>query len=319
MNKIIKYENDNLISKLRSNRVFRRYRKVIAVLGFLVLTIAIGGVCLNSRGEEIIISTGTVDGESLPAEASEGLNVETRERLDSEVPVDGVAVEALDAKETESCVKARESTNDAENPVLSTTEENADKSKASAVESKDTRNDGAESSEMIVVYVCGAVEKPGVVKLKAGSRVFEAIEKAGGMTSEADSVYLNLAGELTDGVKVYVPTLEETKEGQVIGDTFDDSIPSKNASKNAGSSSNDTGVTNSVDSGVSSKNDGSLVNINTATKEELMTLPGVGESKANSIIKYRDDNGGFRTIEDIMNITGIKEGLFNKIKEKITV
>ena len=280
MNKIIKYENenDNLISKLRNNRVFRRYRKVIAVLGFLVLAIAIGGVCLNSRGEEIIISTGTVDGESLLAEASEGLNVETRERLDSEVPVDGVAVE-----------------------------------------SKDTRNDGAESSEMIVVYVCGAVEKPGVVKLKAGSRVFEAIEKAGGMTSEADSVYLNLAGELTDGVKVYVPTLEETKEGQVIGDTFDDSIPSKNASKNVGSSSNDTGVTNSVDSGVSSKNDGSLVNINTATKEELMTLPGVGESKANSIIKYRDDNGGFRTIEDIMNITGIKEGLFNKIKEKITV
>lgn len=304
MNKIIKYENenDNLISKLRSNRVFRRYRKVIAVLGFLVLTIAIGGVCLNSRGEEIIISTGTVDGESLLAEASEGLNVET-----------------LDVKETESCVKARESTNDAENPVLSTTEENAGTSKASAVESKDTRNDGAESSEMIVVYVCGAVEKPGVVKLKAGSRVFEAIEKAGGMTSEADSVYLNLAGELTDGVKVYVPTLEETKEGQVIGDTFDDSIPSKNASKNAGPSSNDTSVTNSVDSGVSSKNDGSLVNINTATKEELMTLPGVGESKANSIIKYRDDNGGFRTIEDIMNITGIKEGLFNKIKEKITV
>lgn len=305
MNKIIKYENDNdnLISKLRSNRVFRRYRKVIAVLGFLVLTIAIGGVCLNSRGEEIIISTGTVDGESLLAEA----------------PMDGVEVEALEAKETESCVKARESTNDAENPVLSTTEENAGTSKASAVESKDTRNDGAESSEIIVVYVCGAVEKPGVVKLKAGSRVFEAIEKAGGMTSEADSVYLNLAGGLTDGVKVYVPTLEETKEGQVAGDTFDDSIPSKNASKNAGSSSNDTGVTNSVDSGVSSKNDGSLVNINTATKEELMTLPGVGESKANSIIKYRDDNGGFRTIEDIMNITGIKEGLFNKIKEKITV
>lgn len=305
MNKIIKYENDNdnLISKLRNNRVFRRYRKVIAVLGFLVLTIAIGGVCLNSRGEEIIISTGTVDGESLLAEA----------------PMDGVAVETLDVKETESCVKARESTNDAENPVLSTTEENTGTSKASAVESKDTRNDGAESSEMIVVYVCGAVEKPGVVKLKAGSRVFEAIEKAGGMTSEADSVYLNLAGELTDGVKVYVPTLEETKEGQVAGDTFDDSIPSKNASKNAGSNSNDTGVTNSVDSGVSSKNDGSLVNINTATKEELMTLPGVGESKANSIIKYRDDNGGFRTIEDIMNITGIKEGLFNKIKEKITV
>lgn len=157
----------------------------------------------------------------------------------------------------------------------------------------------------IAVHVCGCVNNPGVYTLCTGSRINDAVAAAGGFTPEADANYLNLAGFLRDGVKVYVPSVDETKdlagEGAVSsGMTGADVV-----------SSGMIGVGADVDDG--------LVNINTATRDELMTLPGVGESKADAIIKYREENGGFETISQIMNISGIKDGLFNKIKDKIKV
>lgn len=142
------------------------------------------------------------------------------------------------------------------------------------------------------VYVCGAVFAPGVYELKQGSRVYEAVEAAGGMTSEADETYLNQAELTEDGERIYVPSKEETRKEE-----------SENSAGMEGRMPGDAGK----------------VNLNTAAKEELMTLTGIGESKAESIIRYRKENGAFRSIEDIMKIEGIKSGVFNKIKEDIRV
>lgn len=143
----------------------------------------------------------------------------------------------------------------------------------------------AQEPGLICVYVCGEVKAPGVYELPASSRIGEAVEAAGGMTEEAADTFLNLAGHMTDGQKIEVPSkegakaLEERQEQQESG----------------------------------------LVNLNTAAKEQLMMLTGIGESKAEDILSYREQNGGFRTKEDLMQIPGIKERVFEKIKDQITV
>lgn len=136
------------------------------------------------------------------------------------------------------------------------------------------------TKESVVVHVCGAVKCPGVYELAYGSRIYEAIECAGGFRKKADVTGLNQAQLLVDEMQIYVPVKGEQ------------SLEGKTSDK---------------------------VNINTASKEELMTLTGVGEAKANAIILYREKNGRFEKIEDIMKISGIKEGMFAKIEDSITV
>lgn len=152
----------------------------------------------------------------------------------------------------------------------------------------------------LVVHICGAVSRPGVYQMEAGSRIYQAVEMAGGFGRDAARDYLNQADVLTDGMKVYVPTNEEV---EALGE--------ENSWKDSGG----------VRTGNSEADlQGSpLVNINTAGEELLCSLPGVGESKAKSIMAYREKNGPYRKIEDIMNVEGIKDGLFNKIKDSITV
>ena len=142
-----------------------------------------------------------------------------------------------------------------------------------------------ENSEKIYVHICGEVNNPGVYELDAGSRIFEAVGAAGGMTKAAAEDSVNQAEVLTDGQQVYLPSLEEVQ--------------------------NQMQETAAAESG--------KVNINKASKEELMTLPGIGESKADAIIRYREECGNFDSIEGIMEIEGIKEGVFRKIEERITV
>lgn len=147
----------------------------------------------------------------------------------------------------------------------------------------------AENGEgLIVVHICGAVENPGVYELPEGSRIYQGIQAAGGFSSEAGQDGLNQAGMLQDGIRLYVPTVDET--------ALESLFEYDGASKEKG-----------------------LVNINTATEEELCTLSGIGSGKAKSIITYRTENGSFKSIEDIMNVEGIKDGLFQKIRDSITV
>lgn len=157
-----------------------------------------------------------------------------------------------------------------------------------------------EPPENVVVYVCGAVVNPGVYELSEGSRIDDAITAAGGFSEDADRTYVNLAARLSDGSKLQIPTISETSDEALAKEI----------------ESFDTGD-NGYKSGAS---DGSgLININTASQTELATLPGIGEGIAGKIIKYRDENGSFKSIEDIMKVSGIKDKLFSKIKDQITV
>lgn len=151
-----------------------------------------------------------------------------------------------------------------------------------------------EDTAELVVYVCGAVNEPGIYTLPVGSRLYEAVAMAGGFSKEADPAYHNLARDITDGERIYILSAKETKvlttEQQVAGES---------------------GMANSPESG--------RINLNTATAEQLMSLPGIGESKAAAILAYREKNGTFTDAEEIKNVSGIGEAMFEKIKDKITV
>ena len=167
---------------------------------------------------------------------------------------------------------------------------------------------GVEISTLFV-HICGEVMRPGVYELPEGSRVYEAVEEAGGFTQDAAADYVNLAYILEDGWKIEIPSWENLEtDGEGKGNGISSGI-----SADAGWTGNGTG-----DFGGDASGDG-LVDINTATKQELITLPGVGESRAESIISYREKNGGFSKIEDIMKVEGIKDGMFAKMKDKICV
>ncbi len=150
--------------------------------------------------------------------------------------------------------------------------------------------------EMLYVHVCGAVRDPGVYLLPAGSRCFEAIEQAGGLREDAESSFLNLAAPLSDGMQLRVPTAEDILAGNLGPDP----------------------ITGGQESPAGAGNPG-LVNINTADAATLCTLPGIGETRAKQIVAYREANGAFRATEDIMNVTGIKSGLYEQIKDLICI
>lgn len=189
-------------------------------------------------------------------------------------------------------------------------EENADDSieeasDALADNTEKTENIETNDSQSFVVYVSGYVNNPGVYELSAGSRVIDAIDAAGGYSKEAYDNYLNLASLIADGQMIYVPSEEEVESGSIERGVA------------SGADGSGVGGVTGGNGGGNSSGSGALVNINQASKEELMTLPGIGESKADKIIAYREENGRFSTPEGIMEISGIKDGLYNKIKDKI--
>lgn len=156
----------------------------------------------------------------------------------------------------------------------------------------------------MVIHVCGAVNNPGVYELKAGSRVIDAVNSAGGFSDGASADALNLALPVYDGYKVYVPTEQELQENDIS--VSDDNL--QYIEEN--STTNDTSDVNDA---------GGMININTATRDELMTLNGIGATRADAIITYRENNGHFSSVEEIMNVNGIKEGSYEKIKDSISV
>lgn len=139
--------------------------------------------------------------------------------------------------------------------------------------------------ETIFVHLCGAVNNSDVYEVAKDSRLYEVVAKSGGFSDEASKDSVNLARMVYDGERIYIPSLEEVETGNY---------------------NEDININNKV-------------SINLATKEELMTLSGIGESKAEAIIKYRKEQGRFEKIEDIMLVEGIKETMFDKIKDKINL
>ena len=158
-----------------------------------------------------------------------------------------------------------------------------------------------ENEEIVIVHVIGEVNNPGVVKLKEGSRIIDAINKAGGKTEEADLSKINLAYIVEDGTQIYIPRINENlNQISLISDGAGEGV-----------------IIN--DSNEEKEEINVKVNINTASKEKLETLPGIGETTAQKIIDYREANGKFKTIEDIKNVSGIGESKYESLKDKITV
>ena len=160
--------------------------------------------------------------------------------------------------------------------------ENAAEVRAEATE--ETEAEDPEEPEIWYIHVCGEVRSPGVYALPAGSRVFQAIEAAGGLTGEASGTAVNQAEALSDGMQVYVPA--EGEEAEV----------------------------RTAESGGAS--DG-RVDLNTADLSELLTLPGIGEAKAAAILEYRAEHGGFADPAELMQVPGIKEGTYAKLADKV--
>ncbi len=172
----------------------------------------------------------------------------------------------------------------------------------------------------IIVYVCGAVNSPGVFHLRPGARIYEAIDQAGGFRADADSEFLNLAEPLTDGGKITVLTMEESAELADAGIYSPAGASGQTGlSGGAGAASPGTALTSGALSGDNSADGKALVNLNSASREELMTLPGIGESKAAAIIRYREENGPFLSPQDLMNISGIKNATYAGLKDMICV
>lgn len=168
----------------------------------------------------------------------------------------------------------------------------------------------SEEAKTLVVHICGAVSAPGVYELPAGSRIIDAVEAGGGFLTEADEACCNLAEEIVDGCQIYIMTKTEScADGQT--------------EKKAGIQTSPDSDMQTTDRNVRSNSapalENGLVNLNTADVAALMTLPGIGESRAKAIISYREQQGAFTKIEDIMKISGIKQAAFSKIKDKITV
>lgn len=153
------------------------------------------------------------------------------------------------------------------------------------IETKNNTEENEETEEKIIVYITGEVKKEGVIELKYGSRIADAIEKAEGLTENANIKNVNLAYELEDGQKIYIPNKNEQET----------IIPEENKEENQ------------------------VININKANSDELQNLNGIGKSLAGTIIKYREENGKFKKIEELMNVPGIGENKFNNIKDKIKV
>lgn len=199
-----------------------------------------------------------------------------------------------------------ESTGQADEPLEPS--ESLVASKSTVEEQSETQDINIESASAgdsqsittICVYVCGAVAQEGVYELPNGSRLADALEAAGGYAENAVHGYLNLAEPLVDGERIYFPYLDEEE-------TLDMASGAEADLKSDFKSKSDT------------KSINGLVNINTASIDELKTLSGIGDSRAEDIVAYREANGSFSSIEDIKNVSGIGESIFSKIKPYITV
>ena len=187
-------------------------------------------------------------------------------------------------------------------------------------DNKDTSdNDDNKSKEEIVeepkyyIDIKGAVKKPGVYQISANSIVNDGIKLAGGLLKNADTTTINLSKKISAEMVIYVP-----KKDEVVKTITNPTVTKDQEIPNDASISDNNKPASKDNSSTKTPNK-TLVNINTATIQELTTLSGVGEAKAQDIIDYRTLNGNFKTIEDIKNVSGIGEALYAKIKDYITV
>lgn len=183
--------------------------------------------------------------------------------------------------------------------------------KDSDIETVESKSENSKNGK-IYVYVTGEVNNPGVFVLPYGSRISDAIDYAGGVTQNADIMKVNLVYMLQDGMKVNIPSSKELKNNPNF----------EYITMSSGDEKNDANIRSSLSTS-DSKNESAFkisnVNINTATQTELETLPGIGPSLALKIINYRKENGKFKSIEELKNVSGIGDNKYDEIKKYIYV
>lgn len=188
----------------------------------------------------------------------------------------------LEGTEQEAQSQTEDSPEAGQNQMEGSSEAGRNQAESSSEESRISKQE----ENMLYVQVSGAVKEPGVYQLAEGSRIFQAVELAGGLSEQADPDRINQAECVQDGQMIYIPAAGEQEPERASED--------------------------------SQSGDG-RINLNTATEAELMTLPGIGAAKAGSILAWREANGGFGQIEDLMKVEGIKDGVFAKIKDSVSV
>ncbi|WP_270235458.1 helix-hairpin-helix domain-containing protein [Streptococcus anginosus] len=169
--------------------------------------------------------------------------------------------------------------------------------KNSQKEKAEPQTSSSAESEFLTVDVKGAVKNPGIYQLKKTSRINDAIQKAGGLTTDADSKSINLAQKLTDEAVVYVATVGE----------------------NAASVASNTGQSSTLGTSEVASQKGNKVNLNTANLSELQTVSGIGQKRAQDILDYREANGKFNSVDDLKNVSGVGAKTLEKLKEYVTV
>ncbi len=294
-------------------RVFAMKKKFMMLLVAAVVSVCFGA-CSSQKGIELVDAQAALSQETVKESQDSASSEMTSRSIVEKIP-SGNSLETLEESQP-SEGKDSQSTNPTQ---------------------KEPGSETAPSGK-IYVYVCGAVNHPGVYQLGENARVYEAVAEAGGFSTDADEEYVNQAQLLADGVKLLVPTKDEVLalsqgSGKTVADVGQ-GAGSKSygitGSLNAGSVDGTTTVagisggedtTNqealqSVPSGVSANG---LVNINTASAQELQSISGIGATRAQAIIGYREANGGFTCIEDVKKVSGIKDAVFNRIKDHITV
>ncbi len=265
----------------------------IAVIGVLFTAAIVGfGIQMRKNDESVVLTT--VSKSEYVSEQSE----------ENESPLQDSDNDFISSQESED--KALKQSKDTEkDPVKDMDEESERKSK----------EDESVSRDKMYVHVCGAVTAPGVYELPQGSRMYEAVEEAGGMTADAADEYVNLAQVVEDGQQIWIPSIEEIKKYLENGTDISKISTIQKNRISAGVANTAVGV-NSGEANVAS---GKMINLNTASRDELMTLSGIGASRADAILAYREEKGNFQKIEDIMKVPGIKNSAFQKIKDNITV
>ncbi len=180
-------------------------------------------------------------------------------------------------------------------------DENIIEDEKNQIETKESSINAEEDLDEIVIHITGAVKKEGIVYLKEGDRVIDAIKKAGGENKNADLSQVNLAYVLSDGQKVYIPTKNENIQDFIVEGGIGLSSIQANNTRNTSTEEN------------------SKININKADEKELDNLPGIGPTIAQRIVDYRIENGKFKDKEDIKNVSGIGDSKYEEIKDNITV
>lgn len=158
-----------------------------------------------------------------------------------------------------------------------------------------------EAQPKIIVHVTGEVNNPGIIELSEESRVYDAIEAAGGFTENADTSKINLAYKIEDGMKITIPNFKDLNLNTYVSTDSGESVESSQQNNQISTTKN------------------KKININTASQTELENLPGVGPALALKIIEYRNKNGKFKSKEDLKNVSGIGENKFNNLKEFVSL